>query len=238
MTRFSDEQARALLSEGEIEIEGLFADASNYTFAATVARGDDRALAVYKPRRGERPLWDFPEGTLYLREVAAFEVSRALGWDLVPPTVLRDGPHGPGSLQIFVDADPEGHYFSLMPARAPEFRILAAFDIVMNNADRKAGHCLLEKGNARLWAIDHGVCFHPDPKLRTVIWDFAGESLPDAVAGDLQRFVAARAGQDRLAELLTPEEVDATYARAFELLDAGKYPDPPPDRRAVPWPPV
>ncbi|MFA5891986.1 MAG: SCO1664 family protein [Actinomycetota bacterium] len=234
----SDEQARALLSEGEIEIQGLFTDASNYTFAVVVAREDERATAVYKPQRGERTLWDFPVGTLHLREVAAYEVSRALGWDIVPPTVVRDGPHGPGSMQLFVEADPQEQYFTLMPARAAEFRVVAAFDVVVNNADRKAGHCLLESGGTRLWAIDHGVCFHADPKLRTVIWDFAGESLPGSVVLDLERFVAMREGGDCLAQLLSPEEIDAVYARASALLAAGTFPDPPADRRPYPWPPV
>lgn len=228
----------ALLAGGEIELIGLLPGASNYTFATIVRNGDARATAVYKPARGERPLWDFPRGTLWRREVAAFEVSEALGWGLVPATVGRDGPHGPGSLQWFVDADPDAHYFTLMPALADVFRLVAAFDIVVNNADRKAGHCVLENDTGRIWAIDHGVSFHADPKLRTVIWDFVGEPLPARVRQDLQRLLRDHAAWDRLRSLLARDEIASLRARVRALLDEGAFPDPPEDRRAFPWPPV
>jgi uncharacterized repeat protein (TIGR03843 family) len=228
----------ALLTEGEIEVLGLMPDASNYTFAASVATGERRALAIYKPRDGEAPLWDFPEGTLYAREVAAFVVGEAMGFGFVPPTVARDGPHGIGSVQLFVDAEPAEHYFTMLRERADDFRRVAAYDVVVNNADRKSGHCLLEKGTGRIWFVDHGVCFNTDDKLRTVIWDFAGEPLPDDVVAGLKRLLGSRALDETLRPLLEPDEIDAVRARAAGLLDAGSFPDPPEDRRAYPWPPV
>lgn len=236
------ERVTDLLRAGEVEVLGLMPDASNYTFAVRVSHEDLRALAVYKPREGETPLWDFPDGTLFAREMAAYEVSAALAWDLVPPTVVRDGPYGIGSLQLFIDGEPEKHYLTLMPEHAAVFARVAAFDVVVNNADRKSGHCLLERGTGHIWVVDHGVCFHVEPKLRTVIWDFAGEQLPDGVRADLQRFVdeLAAGGEPcrRLQDLLAPDEVAAVRARASELLATGRYPDVPRDRRPYPWPPI
>jgi len=242
VTRVSAEQATALLREGEIELLGLLPNASNYTFAVRMLHRELQTLAVYKPREGEMPLWDFPEGTLYAREMAAFEVSRALGWDFVPPTVIRDGPHGIGMVQLFIDADPEQHYLTLMPEHAEVFRRVAAFDVLTNNADRKAGHCLLEQGTGRIWTVDHGVCFSADPKLRTVIWDFAGEQLATDVLGAARRFrTTLEPGCDvlrRIEQLLAPDEVEALRARADDLLATGLFPDVPLDRRPYPWPPV
>ncbi|HYZ46648.1 MAG TPA: hypothetical protein VE712_03195, partial [Actinomycetota bacterium] len=156
-----------LLSSGDVEVLSLLPYSSNYVFLARVRNEETDALAVYKPRRGERPLWDFPRGTLAAREVAAFLVSEAAGWGKVPPTVLRaDAPLGVGSLQLFIEHDPERHYFTLMEERAEDLVAFAAFDVVINNADRKSGH-VLEDADGRLWAVDHGVTFHPHDKLRT-----------------------------------------------------------------------
>jgi hypothetical protein len=229
----SPERAVALLREGSIELLGIMPNASNYTFAVTVRHGDLETLAVYKPEDGEQPLWDFPDGTLWRREIAAYLCSEALGWGIVPPTIERDGPHGVGSLQLYVDHDPVHHYLSMMPRFADAFRRVAAFDIVSNNADRKSGHCLLERESSRIYVVDHGVCFNEEPKLRTVIWDFAGEPLPPDVASDLKRFDASV-----LAPWLDDAEVEATALRARALADAGAFPEPPEDRRSYPWPPI
>jgi hypothetical protein len=228
-----------LLERGELRPLGLMPRASNYTFLAEVSDGDRRALAVYKPQDGETPLWDFPDGTLCRREVAAYEVARALGWPGVPPTVLRDGPHGTGSVQAFVPCDPAEHYFTLRQNHAEEFRRVAAFDVVVNNADRKAGHCLLaEDGGIRV--VDHGVCFASEPKLRTVIWDFEGEPLPRDVCADLRRLrdeLASGHLAVRLTSLLSSREVSALRRRLDRLLSAGRFPAPA-GGRPYPWPPV
>ena len=242
MTEAGTEDVTALLEvleRGEVRALGLMPQASNYTFLAEVTLGDRKTLAVYKPRDGEAPLWDFPEGTLCRREVAAFEVARALGWPDVPPTVLRDGPLGTGSLQAFVRADPTEHFFTLRDDHVDEFRRVAAFDVVVNNADRKGGHCLLGD-DGRIWVVDHGVCFSVEPKLRTVVWDFEGEPFPAAICGDLRRLrvnLASGPLRSRLIRLLSPREVDASLRRTDDLLDAGRFP-PPTGRRPYPWPPV
>ncbi len=232
----------ALLVKGVLALEGLLPWSSNYTFLGTVSHGAEQAVVVYKPIRGERPLWDFPRGTLAKREVAAFEVDRALGWGLVPPTVLRDGPHGPGSVQLFVNADQDAHFFTFRAD--PQFRhclqALALFDVVANNADRKGGHCLAVSPGHMI-AIDQGLCFHAEDKLRTVIWDFAGEPIPADLAADLRRLQAELVGASspicgRLAPLLAPEEIAALRARLSALLTAGCFPVPPTDRRPYPWP--
>jgi hypothetical protein len=228
------------LAEGDLEILGLMPNASNYTFLARADSGDEEVLAIYKPRRGEIPLWDFPRGTLCVREVAAYELSLALGWPHVPPTVLRDGPEGEGAVQLFVRFDPEQHYFTLEAERHGDFERVAAFDVVANNADRKSGHCLLgEDGN--VWVIDHGVCFAVEPKLRTVIWEFAGQPVPAQLLEDLIR---ARSELSRgplgrrLGSLLSIAERDALAARIDALVDSGVFPAPDPDARPYPWPPV
>ena len=177
-------QALQFLSTAEMEFEGLLPWASNYTFLARLRAPDLTGLAVYKPQAGETPLWDFPEGTLALREYAAFVVSEVLGWRLVPPTVLRDGIHGPGMVQLFVDADPEEHYFTHSLVDAHRIQQTVAFDVVVNNADRKAGH-VLRDAQDRLWLVDHGICFHVDDMLRTVIWVFAGVPIPSDIFDDL-----------------------------------------------------
>ncbi len=227
---------------GEIELLGMMPNASNATFLASCRHGGEDTLAIYKPRRGEAPLWDFPDGTLHLREVAAYRLSRALGWPNVPPTVVRrDAPEGPGSLQLFRTFDPGQHYFTLGDERADDFRRIALFDLAINNADRKAGHCLLGDDD-RIWVIDHGVCFSEEPKLRTVIWAFVGEDIPDDLRTDLGRVAAdlepGGAAHRELRPLLSPDEVEATARRARRLATSGRFPDPEPGTRPFPWPPI
>ena len=227
------------LARGEMQILGLMPNASNYTFLAEIGGGEGRTLAVYKPEAGETPLWDFPDGTLGLREVAAYEVARALGWPDVPATVLRDGPHGPGSVQLFVDFDPDQHYFTLRDTRLEDFRRIALFDAVINNADRKAGHCLLG-ADSRIWLIDHGVCFHVEPKLRTVIWDFAGQPLSEQEFAELRDLAGSLASGElgeRLDGLLAAMERDALAGRIESLISGQAFPVPGSDRH-FPWPPV
>jgi len=241
-TELSVGDVLALLAKGKMEVQGMMPWSSNYTLLVTVRDGDLQGLAVYKPRRGERPLWDFPRGTLCQREFAAFLLSEALGWSLVPPTVLRDGPYGYGSVQLYIDCDQDAHLFTMQKEGGYEDQLarLAAFDILSNNADRKSGHCL--KGtDGRLWAIDHGICFHAEPKLRTVLWDYAGEPICAEIMADLRalredirnggRFIRALEG------LLAPEEVRAFRRRLDRLIETGCYPDPGAARH-IPWPPV
>jgi hypothetical protein len=238
-TEISVADALRILGEGRLELLGLMPEASNYTFLVEARTDDGPALAIYKPRRGEAPLWDFAEGTLCNREVAAYRLASALGWPAVPPTILRDGPHGPGSVQLFVESDPDEHYFTLRGSRLRDFAAVAAFDVVANNADRKSGHCLLDP-DGRIWVIDHGVCFHAEPKLRTVIWEFADRPVPELLAADLVRVGAAlHAGPLRrdLLELLSKREVDATARRAERLARTGRFPVPT-STRPYPWPPV
>ncbi len=215
-------------------VEGRMPYSSNGTFLVRVAHEGTEELAVYKPVRGERPLWDFPTG-LARREVAAYELSAALGWDVVPPTVLRDGPAGEGSVQRFVDADFSEHFFTLREDEAHDdaFRRLCAFDLVANSADRKGGHCLVD-AEGHIWAIDNGLSFHQEFKVRTVIWDYAGERLPDALAADLQALVDDGL-PDALTALLDPFERDAVLTRAGALLQAGAFPHDPTGHR-YPWP--
>lgn len=229
----------ALLESGELEVLGLLPRASNFTFLARVSGDDEQALAVYKPRSGEAPLWDFPAGSLAAREVAAFVVASDLGWPRVPPTVLRDGPRGPGSVQRFVAFDPTRHYLTMQEERPDDFRRVALFDVVVNNADRKSGHCLLGE-DGELFVVDHGVCFHEEPKLRTVIWEFAGEPIAAEAAGDLEAFGGRlRAGRlrEQLRTFLSPAEVDAMGRRLEDLLASGRFPEPGPGR-PFPWPVV
>jgi uncharacterized repeat protein (TIGR03843 family) len=229
-------RAHALLAGGEVEVLGRFPWASNATLLARVTLDDLAWLAVYKPERGERPLWDFPPG-LYRREVAAWLVSEAAGWGLVPLTLERDGPLGHGSLQLFVDCREDVTAFDLLEEGHQSMRTIAAFDVVANNADRKAGHTLLDAGG-RVWAIDHGVCFHDEPKLRTVIWDFAAEPLPEPLVADLGRLCGRLRGGElaaRLEELLSPVELRALRARAERLAERAVFPEPE-GGRPYPWP--
>jgi uncharacterized repeat protein (TIGR03843 family) len=240
-----------LLREGEMEIEGRLVEASNITLRVQLR---DDVRAVYKPIRGERPLWDFPPGSLAGREVAAYELSRALGFDLVPPTVMRDGPLGPGSCQLWLDElveppvgfiaaqdlpadwlsvaaarDEAGHPYVLAHADDPRLLRLALFDAVANNADRKGGH-VLTTPEGGLYGVDHGVCFHTDDKLRTVIWGFAGRPIDSGDLGALRR-----ADLSALAGLLSTMELDALAER---IAKAETLPMPPEDRHAIPWPPI
>jgi hypothetical protein len=235
-----DDPRAAVLERGDLEILGLLPRSSNYTFLARVVAPGEEALAVYKPRAGETPLWDFPNGTLGLREVAAYRVARALGWPRVPPTVYRDGPEGPGSVQLFREFDPEQHYFTLLEGREEVFRRIALFDVVVNNADRKGGHCLLAT-DGEVFVIDHGVCFSSVPKLRTVIWEFGGEELEDDLARDLERVAGQLDAGGPLARDLSPllgdREILATRRRALALLDARRLPRPAGDR-PYPWPAI
>jgi uncharacterized repeat protein (TIGR03843 family) len=210
---------------------------SNQTFLVTVTDGDVVMPAVYKPHRGERPLWDFPEG-LYLREAAAYVLSDALGWGVVPETIIRnDAPLGTGSLQRFVPADFAQHYFTLLEDEDERWhdalRTIATFDLVANNADRKSGHCLLGE-DGRIWGIDNGLCFHAEPKLRTVMWDFGGEPIPEPLLADLERL--AGAVPDALCNLLSEREVALVARRALAVVEEGTFPDPPDSYRAYPWP--
>lgn len=229
-----------LLREGRIRPRGLMPDCSNYTYLAHVRGGEGaETLGVYKPAQGETPLDDFPDGTLGKREVAAYLVSAALDWQVVPLTVYRsEGPMGPGSLQQFIVADVGEHYFTLMPSRATDFRTMAAFDVIVNNADRKSGHCLLD-GDGHIWGVDNGLTFHTLPKLRTVIWEFAGEAVPPRLRRDTQRLadeLAAGEGWVRsLKQLISGAEIRALAQRARRLADDGRYPQPS-SRWAYPWP--
>ena len=233
--RASPASPLSLLSGGEVELQGRLPWSSNRTFLVT-CRDDDRdLLAVYKPHRGERPLWDFPGG-LYRREVAAYELSRALGWNIVPETVIRtDAPLGIGSLQRFVAAEFSEHYFTLVedPGHLDALKVIAAFDLLLNNADRKSGHCLLGL-DGRIWAIDNGLSFHPEPKLRTVMWDFSGEALPDHLVADVDR--VAKDLPPGLDTLLGPEEVEGVRRRAMAVVASPRFPSPVPERRPYPWP--
>lgn len=232
----------ALLTYAELEPQTAMPWSSNATLLCVAKYQEQQALVIYKPRRGERPLWDFPAGTLCQRETAAFVISNELKWNLVPPTVLRDGPYGEGSVQLYIDNDEEEHLFTMQKAGGFEAYLprLAAFDVIINNADRKSGHCL--KGNdGRLWAIDHGIAFHDEYKLRTVLWDFAGEALPDDIVRDiagLQTRLEQREGAlSLLDELLSAAEMHALQRRVMRLLAKRKFPQPSSERN-YPWPPV
>jgi uncharacterized repeat protein (TIGR03843 family) len=231
-------EAIELLGCGAVEVMGRMPWASNQTYLARIDWGEQDVLVVYKPRRGERPLWDFPRGTLCQRELAAFEVSQALGWAIVPPTVLRDGPLGEGMIQLFVDHDPEEHYFTLQGAHPDRFRQFALFDVVANNADRKAGHCL-RATDGHIWGIDHGVTFHPAIKLRTVIWDYQSQPVSDELLGDLARLGEALDGTLglHLTRLLSGPELDGVRGRLDWLLTQRRFPEPLTEY-PYPWPMV
>ncbi len=236
------EEALEFLSKGQMEKpHGLMPWSSNYTILVTVRYAGTEALAIYKPCQGERPLWDFPDGTLALREVAAFHVSRALGWDFIPPTVLRDGFLGLGAVQLFIDAHPEEHYFTLRDKHIPSFQRVAAFDAITNNADRKGGHCLQDQGG-HIWTIDHGLTFHQEHKLRTVIWDFAGQAIPDDIQEDLASLQqslnqASSPILNKLAPLITDREIEMFRRRLDRIMAARTFPLPGAGRN-VPFPPI
>ncbi len=253
------------LSRGELTVKGRVREASNAVLYCEISHDGRQAHCVYKPVAGERPLWDFPDGNLASREVAAFLVSEATGWDLVPPTVLRDGPYGQGMCQLWIEAvddlpmlalveqdEPgpgwkavveaevgEGRTALLVHADDERLRRLAVLDAVINNADRKGGH-LLPTADGRLYGIDHGVSFHTDDKLRTLLWGWAGEPLTADAQEVLGRLATALAGDlgTRLAQLLTAAETDALRGRVAALLAAGRHPAPSGNWPSIPWPPV
>ncbi|WP_129310002.1 SCO1664 family protein [Streptomyces sp. L2] len=258
-------EAADLLAHGELTVRGRIRDASNAALFCRVALDGREADCVYKPVAGERPLWDFPDGTLAGREVAAYEVSEATGWGLVPPTVLRDGPYGEGMVQLWIEASADTELLALVDGEEPgpgwkaigfaevgegrtallvhaddeRLRRLAVLDAVINNADRKGGH-LLPTAEGRLYGIDHGVTFNVEDKLRTLLWGWAGEPLTPEAVEVLQRLRDALGGElaARLAGLITPAETDATRARVDALLAAGRHPEPGGEWPAIPWPPV
>ncbi|MER7633591.1 SCO1664 family protein [Streptomyces rochei] len=263
----TDAATADLLALGELTVRGRIRDASNAALYCTVTHQGREVACVYKPVAGERPLWDFPDGTLAQREVAAYEVSEATGWGLVPPTVLRDGPYGEGMVQLWIEAVPETDLLALVDTEEPgpgwkavalaevgegrtallvhaddeRLRRLAVLDAVINNADRKGGH-LLPAAGERLYGIDHGVTFHAEDKLRTLLWGWAGEPLTGealAVLDGLRE--ALKDGgtlATRLGALITPAELDATRARVATLIESGKHPEPGGEWPAIPWPPV
>lgn len=239
-----EEEILQMLLESNMELEGLMPWSSNYTFLVTLKRTRDEAtlLGVYKPCAGERPLWDFPDGTLCQREFVSYLISQVLGWPNIPPTVLADGPHGRGSLQLFIEADYEAHYFNIRNIAnfAESFRQIAIFDYVVNNADRKGGHCLKDK-NGQLWAIDHGLTFHTDFKLRTVIWDFCEEAIPTPLLKDLTYLQQQLVEPSKLCQILqkfiSSREIQAFQKRINLLLAQGRFPSLHSGRN-VPYPPI
>lgn len=231
------------LKRDEIKLEGEFLLGSNYTFLVRVhPKTVDSFLAVYKPQEGEQTLWDFPNNTLGHRESAAYFVSQALGWNLIPPTVYRDdGPFGPGSLQLFIDHDPNYHYFNLSDNDFQRLRPVVLFDLLVNNADRKGGHLLFDD-HGNLWSIDHGLCFNVEEKLRTVIWDFAGDTIPTGLREDILAFYEQLSASSELLNQLkihlNQDEISALVSRTDRLTRMPHFPYPPKNRRAYPYPPI
>ncbi len=231
-----------ILNNGEIKVEGQFAWGSNFTLLCHVAYKDESIPAVYKPARGERPLWDFPEESLGKRETAAYLVSEAGGWYMVPPTVYRtNAPEGEGSLQYFIPHDPEITYFKLSAAEKLSLKPVALFDAVINNTDRKGGHILRDK-DMNYWLIDHGVSFHQKPKLRTVVWDFAGMPIPgdllDQLSALKEKFEPGSEFIKNILDHISAEELQAMQQRVVSLLEEGTFPVPGEEVSPYPWPPV
>jgi uncharacterized repeat protein (TIGR03843 family) len=230
------DQLRTAIQCGDYELKGQFTFGSNYTFLVSVHYEGKDYPAVYKPLQGEQPLWDFPENSLAGREVAAYLVSEALGFHIVPFTTLRDdGPYGAGSLQQYIDYDPEYHYFSFSEEDKQLLKPIVLFDMLCNNADRKGSHVFFENGTHKLYAIDHGICFHEDDKLRTVLWDFSGQKIPHDLLACLS---LSRGLLSDLERYLSPRELSALRARADSIVKKGVFPRQPRDRRAMPWPPL
>jgi uncharacterized repeat protein (TIGR03843 family) len=232
-------EVHQLLKHGAITSLQHIPWGSNYTFAATLEFEGRQGIGVYKPQRGERPLWDFPHGTLYLRERAAYIASAAFGWASIPPTVIRSGPHGVGSVQLYVDSEPPRSIRELQRSDNLDLARAAAFDFMTNNADRKAGH-LLRDAAGKIWWIDHGLCFNIEPKVRTVLLHFCGEAVPAPVLAEIASFRSnsecVRAVGEVLATLIEPEEVEIFLKRVDWLLDRGRYPNLDP-YHSNPWPP-
>ena len=227
---------KAALQSGEYNLKGQFMLGSNYTFLVDVQHEGETYQAVYKPCKGEQPLWDFPDNSLAQREVAAYLLSEQLGLHIVPVTIMReDGPHGRGSLQQYIEYDIEYHYFNFTNEDKDLLIPVMFFDILINNADRKGSHIFFENDTHKLYAIDHGVCFHEENKLRTVIWDFAGQAIPDELLASLSQ---VDSWSSLLDQYLTLSEVSALQRRAKKLLTTRVFPQAPRDRRAFPYPPL
>jgi hypothetical protein len=223
---------RSTIAESELVPWG-----SNYTFAVLLTDPHDDhpdTLAIYKPMAGEIPLWDFPHQTLYKREYAAYLVSQALGWNFIPATVIREGPHGIGSVQLYVEPEPNAHYFSFRDDHHDELKRIALFDLVTNNADRKAGHCLRGKRDGKIWGIDHGLTFNEDPKLRTVIWEFQAQPVDETLLQDLALLLEDDALTKQLTDYLAEREVAAFHRRLRRLISEGCFPSLQ-SRRDIPW---
>lgn len=229
-----DAVALEALHEGDMAVIGRMPWSSNATFLVDIAHGDTQVQGIYKPARGEQPLWDFPEG-LFRREAAAYDLSASMGWDLVPPTVVRDGELGIGSVQLFVPCDFEQHYFHILEDEANHHTLqrLCAFDVVANSTDRKGGHCLID-AQGSIWAIDNGLSFHAEFKLRTVIWEWGGEPIPADIRDDLAELLEV-GPPEAVAAILDPSESDALATRTRSLVDNGVFPTDPTGRR-YPWP--
>lgn len=239
--RLSAAEVEEILACGDMEVLGRLPRASNATLFVKVSRGDVALPAVYKPRRGERPLWDFRDGTLYRREVAAYVVSEAIGWALVPPTVERGGEFGVGSVQLFVAEDDRRDMLEIVDSGDDALQPIAVLDVLLNNADRKVSHCIFDE-SGRLWGIDHGLTFHEEPKLRTVLWAWAGERVPAPLRRDVSALgddlaTSASGLADRLAALLHDDEIEALVQRVDVLGRHGAFPEPDPHGHPVPWPP-
>lgn len=236
-----DADVCVVLTRAAVDKVALVPSGSNYVFAMYLRDAEGGpGVAIYKPRRGEAPLHDFPDGTLYRRERATYLVAEALGWRIVPPTVIRDGPHGIGSVQLFIEHRPRVSYFTMKGVRDADLRRIAVFDAVVNNADRKGGHCL-EALDGRIWGIDHGLTFHAQRKLRTVIWDYAGEAIAAPLLAEVERLLIliehGANGLAELADLLHRRERQALCERIERLLEERRFPQPP-AWRPVPWPPL
>jgi hypothetical protein len=230
------------LQKGELDLQGQFLNGSNYTFLVKLIFENMEMVTVYKPVEGEQPLWDFPAGSLAKREAAAFQISELLGWELVPPTIFRHkAPLGPGSLQYYIDHNPEDHYFNFSDKDKQRLRPVVVFDLIINNADRKGSHILRDTQD-HLWLIDHGICFNSEDKLRTVVWDFCGEPVPEDLLNDLDSLIAML--ETRLPEtgtlrkLLSPAELVAIIKRAHRLIEKRVFPYPSKTSRPYPWPPI
>lgn len=238
-----DDFVKTILQEGTLTLEGRFTFGSNYTFLANLEFNNQIVKVVYKPQRGEIPLWDFTLHSLAGREVAAYLLSKALGWGLIPPTVFRRKklPLGSGSLQLYIEHDSARHYFNFNDEQRLLLKPVVLFDLVANNADRKGGHVFFDH-QGYLWAIDHGLCFHEQDKLRTVIWDFAGEPIPGNLLHDLCVALESLQKGSPLAEMLAsyllPVELGALRQRIEHYMELKQFPQPPQDRRPFPWPPV
>jgi uncharacterized repeat protein (TIGR03843 family) len=234
-------EAEKLLLAAEFEDARPIWYSSNYVYLCQMcADGGQQFAAVYKPLDGENPLWDFPEGELYKREAAAYQLSQLLEWPFIPPTIVRDGPHGIGSLQLYINHNQESHFFTQRedPALLDQLKRMCVFDLISNNADRKGGHCLLDE-SGKVWGIDHGLCFHPQYKLRSVIWDWVDEPVPDEWLEDVKRAGTAIENlEDRaipLIELIGEAQTAALETRMASLLKSRKFPRPGANRH-YPWP--